>query len=532
MPLPSQPETHHRALFRLESELPDGYEVRSETDEYSGVVLHHMVSADAYGWDPRIAADYPAARFSPGEVFLDASWAQPADFSPAPALAMKWAGKGGDDKTGPRPFLVEKDESGQMFVSGLIYVAGEKDTDGEFMRQPELAAFAHSLLDGGSLKGDTDHDRVEREGIKFTESCMVDVTKDDDGNDVIGAPSGNGVGWFGKARIDDPAVKARIELPADDPNSIKAFSWDGYVRKRVAAVTKSAASEPVRVVKAEQLDASKADDEQGVELYDGRCIRVSLVHRGANRRMFVAAAKSADADEVLQRAMKSEGQPKPGGLLAKIRQWAGKSEQGAPNPLAELGTLDAALSEVARWIRGEALAQKAPADEVQSVCKALGDAAAYHARLALTEPINDTRGSWFTPETKTPKETDMTPEQIKALVAETVSETLKAAQATEEPPPAPAPEAVTLEDVKKAAAEAAVQATEAAQKAWAEEKAKLTEELAEAKKRPAVNPTGGADDLHEERKADKPVSFIGRDLNHERRMKNNRAYAGYGKRGT
>lgn len=529
MPLPSQPETHHRALFRLESELPDGYEVRSETDEYSGVVLHHMVSADAYGWDPRIAADYPAARFSPGEVFLDASWAQPADFSPAPALAMKWAGKGGDSEA--RPFKVTKTEDGRLFVEGICYEAGVKDTDGEFYTQPELAAFAHSLMVLGSRKGDTDHDQQDREGISLVQSAMVRIEKTEDGGEEY-VVDGDGPGWYVKYEVADPAVKARVELPADDANSLNAFSWDGLVRKRVSTVRKSAASEPVRVVKAEQLDASKADDEQGVELYDGRCIRVSLVHRGANRRMFATATKSADADEVLQRAMKSEGQPKPGGLLAKIRQWAGKSEQGAPNPLAELGSLDAALSEVARWIRGEALAQKAPADEVQSVCKALGDAAAYHARLALTEPINDTRGSWFTPETKTPKETDMTPEQLKALVAETVSETLKAAKGTEEPPPAPAPEAVTLEDVKKAAAEAAVQATEAAQKAWAEEKAKLTEELAEAKKRPAVNPTGGADDLHEERKTDKPVSFIGRDLNHERRMKNNAAYAGFGKRGT
>lgn len=499
--LPSQLETHHRVLYRLASEMPAGdFTAESMTDEWDGVTRHYVDGV-------RVAADFPAGRFSPGDIFEISGWGNPADFSPAPALAMKWAGKGGDGPgPGPGVLTVEKSDDGRLFVSGPCYVAGEPDTDGEFFRQSELKDYAHSLMTLGSRKADADHDRVDREGISLVESAMV--RKGDDG--YILDPEGET--WFVKYEVTDPVIKARVALPADDPNSLNAFSWDGLVRKRVARVSKSAA--PVAVTKSEQLDATKADDDEAVELYDGRCIRVSLVHRGANRRMFAVASKSADADDLL-RATKAT---KPPTLVERLKSWARGDED---NPMLAAESLDAALAD----FHAHAIASIG-GDEtaLRDAAKALGQAVTLKAREAMTAPLNDPRGSWFTPAPT--KEQTMTPEQIEKLVAEQVAAAVKAqtpetpADKSEDNEEAPA---ITVEDVQAAAKAAAEQAIKAEREAHAEALKALEEkhaaELAEVKKTraPVPAPQAGGGDAGAETEGQKSSIVYGRDLNAEAR---------------
>lgn len=517
MALPVQPDTHHRVLYRLESELPDGCELATEVDADTGVTVHRLTLSDGdpWAWDPRVAADYPAARFSPGDCFSAASWANPADFSPAPALAMKWAGKGGDGGAAPGLLRIEKDADGRVFAAGICYEAGVLDTDGEFFTQPQLKGFAHSLMVMGSRKGDADHDREDREGISLVESSMVEIVKDDDGAETY-VIDPEGAGWFVKYELTDPVIKARVELPSDDPNSLTAFSWDGMVRKRVATVTKS--SEPVLVTKSEQLDASKAGDGEGVEMYDGRCIRVSLVHRGANRRSFAVAQKSADADRLLTTKAATQA---PVGLIERIKAWVGGDSD---NPLAAHGSFDEALAATAKHVTN-ALAGNDPEAAIRDVCKALGHAAALKAREAMTASLNDPSGSWFTPQPRQEHET-MTKEEINALVQAAVKE----ATAPATPEPAKADEA-TAEDIAealKAAADAAVQAT--AEKHAAELAAKDAE-IEAAKAAQVAPPQAGGGDQLPPAKTEQAVSFIyGVDMNAAARAEKSRKFKSLGQR--
>ena len=502
MPIPQQQPGYHRVLLRSPSELPMEYEVGGYTDG-RGVrrwtATYPDEEGDAY---PSLAAlDVPASRFSPGDAWQLAleTWGgrNPYDFLMAPTLVGKRHTSDGDAGPVTTPFTVEKDDDGRMFVSGPCYRAGAADTDNEFMPQPTLKAFAHSLMIEGSRKADTDHDRQDRAGISLVESCMV---KEVDGQFTID-PDGDT--WWLKYEVIDPVARARVELPADDPRSLKSFSWEGLVRKRTAPVTKDAeARTPFGEMADDQreqafkaLTADKGDDE-ATELYDGRCIRVSLVHRGANSTQgiegFAVATKSADADDLLGLP---EQPPAQGGLLAALRRWAGKSDRATP--FAGCPSLDEALALYRKGV-DEALGDP---DQVSSIVgqlsTALGKETSARAIKALAGTIA-AEGSWFSPRSQ---ETQMLTDEMKQEIAAQVKAEL---EKTQEPPADPAAPSTTdpkPEDKEPTREEIAAEAVKAAREALTTEHAEaikakderiaeLEADLDRAKKAPTSTPSG------------------------------------------
>jgi len=304
----------------------------------------------------------------------------------------------------------------------------------------------------------------------------------------------------------NPAVKARIELEQDDKRSLNAFSWDGLVRKRTSTVTKS---EAVHACKAEDFDLESKGDDDGVELYDGRCLRVSLVHRGANRRMFATATKSADADELLAAPPPAE----PAGFMARLKAFIGGTSED--NPLGGADSLDDALKDFA-WQAREALSAPDASSQIAHLATALGRHVAAKADKALTTNT-DTRGSFFTPaRSNTSEDIAMTKDELQALIKSTVAEANKAQEPPAEEPP-PADDDVSTEDAVKAAIEATA-------KAKADEIAAKDAEIAALKAKVAVPaPSAGGDPPAGGNGTQTPAIKWG-DINAERRRQNTLKY--------
>lgn len=285
--LPSPRPNEHRLLLQFPSDVPDDA-VFVHGEAYEG--RRHLTAMRANGEylaDSCVAVDFDAARWSPEAIFAWASgWCswKPVSFEPAPAIARKSA-----------DFTVQKAETpeGPLYVSGIVYQSGKLDTHGEFMRGDSLKDLAHAF-NVECQKVDADHDQAPKAAVPV-ESWTTD---EEDGTTA----------WRLKTKINDPELKRRILLPADDDEALTAYSFDVLTRKARAPVAKddeapgivladlrNRSSEAITAA-VKSLDlAVKGDDEgtMAVEMYDAIPQFVSLVRRGANRESFVVVAKSA-----------------------------------------------------------------------------------------------------------------------------------------------------------------------------------------------------------------------------------------------
>lgn len=294
--LPAAERTSHRLLLLFPADLPADAELTADVDfELNRRHLAEFTAeGESFSMRHLVAIDYDAAKFSPADVFRRASsfGMSPVSFEPARAVARK-------GEVAPLERAWKDEESGEVFVVGVVYKAGEVDTHGEFMRGDAVRKLAHRFLER-CRKVDADHDHDER-AVVPVESY---VREGDDGAEE----------WVVKARIDDPVLKRRVLLDADHEDSLNAFSFDAFVLKRRGArVEKTDDASPFDVLAdlrgrapaeiAAALEAvsksetsAKAEDDTATELVDPDPRFLSLVRRGANRRRFAVVYKAEGHD--------------------------------------------------------------------------------------------------------------------------------------------------------------------------------------------------------------------------------------------